>query len=404
VNIAIGAGIFIQPGVLAQMLGPAAVFAHVVCGVVTALVMACFVDLSAEVTRTGGPLAALEEILGPWPSYLCWVLYGLYLLAAIGFLSLAFSDSLGLQGVARLGVAAGLIALIGGINLIGVRYGLRFAVVTTVAKFIALAVVVFGGAFAVSRANLEIQTWPTSHGLGTAAIAMFFGFAGTEAAMLPAGELKDPRTTVPRGIFLAVAALFIIYASVQWISQGVLGSSLRGDRAPLADVAMVALGPSGRAIVRIGTTISVLGSLSGALLAAPRWAFLGARTGALPNMLGQIHSRFRTPGNAILAMSAVSILVALSGALQILAALTSASILGVYLAVCVAVLRRVRNAKQFQLPYAKAIAVAGGASVVWLLAHLSIREFAAVGGTLIAGIVYRAALGWSRPKALTRGA
>lgn len=155
VNIAIGAGIFIQPGVLAQMLGPAAVFAHVVCGVVTALVMACFVDLSADVTRTGGPLAALEEILGPWPSYLCWVLYGLYLLAAIGFLSLAFSDSLGLQGVARLGVAAGLIALIGGINLIGVRYGLRFAVVTTVAKLIALAVVVFGGAFAVSRANLE---------------------------------------------------------------------------------------------------------------------------------------------------------------------------------------------------------------------------------------------------------
>jgi amino acid transporter len=352
--------------------------------------MACFIDLSSEVTRTGGPLAALQEVLGVWPGYICWVLYGLYLLAAVAFLSLAFSETLGLQGIARLGVAATLITFIGIVNLIGVHYGLRFAVVTTVAKLVALAVVMIGGAFAMSRANLTIPTWPTSNALAAASIAMFFGFAGTEAAMLPAGELQNPRTTVPRGIFTAVAALFVIYASVQWVSQGVLGTGLRGGGAPLANVAAAALGPSGRAIVTIGTTLSILGSLSGALLAFPRWAFLGARTGVLPNLIGQVHSRFRTPSNAILATCAVSILVALSGALQFLTALTSASILGVYFAVCVAVWRRPRNANQFALPGAKAIAAIAGVSVLWLLVHLSRREFAAVGGTLAAGILYRA--------------
>jgi amino acid transporter len=390
VNIAIGAGIFIQPGVLAGMLGPAAVLAHLVCGIVTGLVMACFIDLSSEVTRTGGPLAALQEVLGVWPGYICWVLYGLYLLAAVAFLSLAFSDSVGLQGIARPGVAAVLIAFIGIVNLIGVQYGLRFAVVTTVAKLAALAVVVLGGAFAMSRANLTIPSWPASDALGAASIAMFFAFAGTEAAMLPAGELRNSRTTVPRGIFTAVAALFVIYASVQWVSQGVLGAGLRGSSAPLANVAAAALGPSGSVIVRIGTTISILGSLSGGLLAFPRWAFLGARTGVLPDVIGQVHSRFRTPGNAILATCAVSILVALSGALQFFGALTSASILGVYFAVCVAVWRRPRNPNQFGLPGAKAIAVIAGVSVLWLLVHLSGREFAAVGLTLAAGILYRA--------------
>ena len=36
---------------------------------------------------------------------------------------------------------------------------------------------------------------------------MFFAFAGTGAAMLPAGELKDPRTHGAAGIFVAVLYL-----------------------------------------------------------------------------------------------------------------------------------------------------------------------------------------------------
>ena len=104
-NIAIDAGIFIQPGVVARMLGPSTVVAHLVCGIVTALVMACFIELSSEVTSTGGPLAALEEILGAWPGYFCWLLYGLYILASVGFLSLALSDSLGLHDATRLAIA-----------------------------------------------------------------------------------------------------------------------------------------------------------------------------------------------------------------------------------------------------------------------------------------------------------
>jgi len=376
---------------MAGMLGPAAVLAYLVCGSATALVMACFVELSSEVTRTGGPLAALEDILGPWPGYLCWLLYGMYGLAACAFLGLALSDALGLQGAARLAVCTAAIAMIGAINAVGVRHGLRFAVATTVAKMVPLALVIIGGAFAMRAENLRIPQWPASSALGTAAVTLFFAFSGTEVAMLPAGELKNPRTTVPRGIFVAVFSLTIIYASVQWVSQGVLGARLQGT-APLAEVAAVVFGSAGRNIVRIGTGISILGSLSGALLGFPRWAFLGARMGVLPASLGHVSTRFATPFNAIIATTAATVLVALSGALTLLAALTSASILGVYLAACFAVLRREPSPDGFHLPAAKAIAVGGVLAIVWLLAHLAPREFAAVATVLIVGTLYRLAL------------
>ncbi len=395
-NIAIGAGIFLLPAILSNILGPAAVLAYLVCGAATALVMTCFIELASEVRRTGGPLAALEEILGPWPGFLCWLLYGLYVLAACAFLSLALSDSMGLQGAARLGASAAVVASIGVINAIGVRYGLRFAVTTTIAKLIPLALVILGGAFVMDRANLHIPAWPTSNALGTGALTMFFAFSGTDAALLPAGELKDPHTTVPRGIFTAVLLLIVIYTSVQWVSQGVLGSDLRGT-APLADVAAAAWGPAGRTIVRIGTTISVLGSLSGALLAAPRWAFLGARMGALPALLGRVNAHYKTPFAAIVATSLAVVLVSLSGALRMLAALTSASILCVYLAVCLAVLRRKPDPAGFHVPGVKVIAVAGALVMLWMLAHLSAREFLAVSGALAIGVLYRCVLSRRQP-------
>jgi APA family basic amino acid/polyamine antiporter len=372
------------------------VLAYLVCGAATALVMTCFVELASEVSRTDGPLAALEEILGPWPGFLCWLLYRLYVLAACAFLSLALSDSLGLQGAARLGMSAAVVALIGAINAAGVRYGIRFTVTTTIAKMIPLALVILGGALVIDRTNLHIPVWPTSDALGTGALTMFFAFSGTEAALLPAGELKDSHTTVPRGIFMAVLSLIIIYTSVQLVSQGVLGSNLRGT-APLADVANAVWGPVGRTIVRIGTTISVLGCLSGALLAAPRWAFFGARMGALPSLLGRVDLRYQTPFAAIVATSLAVVLVSLSGALQMLAALTSASILCVYLSVCVAVLRRKADPSGFHIPGVQAIAVAGAAIMVWMLAHLSAREFTAVSGALTVGVLYRLALNRWRP-------
>jgi amino acid transporter len=103
---------------------------------------------------------------------------------------------------------------------------------------------------------------------------------------------------------------------------------------------------------------------------------------------GRVNVRSETPFNAIIATTAATALVALSGALQIPAALSSVSILGVSFAACLAVLRRKPDRDGVHLPGAKAIAVAGAVTTAWLLAHLSTREFAAVCAILIAGVLY----------------
>ena len=57
VNVIIGAGIFVLPATVAAMLGPAALVAYLVCGVLILLVLLCYVELGTRITRSGGTVA-----------------------------------------------------------------------------------------------------------------------------------------------------------------------------------------------------------------------------------------------------------------------------------------------------------------------------------------------------------
>ena len=65
VNLTVGAGIFALPAVVAAILGPTALLAYLVCGVLVLLVMACFAEVGSQVTRSGGAVAYIDEAFGP---------------------------------------------------------------------------------------------------------------------------------------------------------------------------------------------------------------------------------------------------------------------------------------------------------------------------------------------------
>ena len=60
VNLVVGGGIFVLPGLIAALLGPAAIIAYLVCSVAVALVFLCFVEIGSRVTRSGGAYAYIE--------------------------------------------------------------------------------------------------------------------------------------------------------------------------------------------------------------------------------------------------------------------------------------------------------------------------------------------------------
>src|SRR5207253_10633266 len=97
----------------------------------------------------------------------------------------------------------------------------------------------------VGSSNLAWHGAPAMSDLARASIVLLFVFAGIESALVPSGEVVDPGRTVPRAVFIALAICTVFYMLVHIVAQGVLGASLAGRSAPLADVAETVAGPAG---------------------------------------------------------------------------------------------------------------------------------------------------------------
>ena len=122
---------------------------------------------------------------------------------------------------------------------------------------------------------------------------------------------------------------------------------------PLADVARVAAGPLGAALVAVGALISFYGYLSAKILAMPRVTFALAEQGDFPKAFAAVHLRFHTPYVSILVFAALVWAFALNGEFKWNVTLSAVARL-LYYAVCCAalpVLRRKQPGEaRFRLP------------------------------------------------------
>jgi APA family basic amino acid/polyamine antiporter len=401
VNVTIGGGIFRLPAGVAAQLGAAAPLAYLVCIVAMTLIVICFADAGSRVSMTGGPYAYVETAFGPFVGFLTGALLWVGITLALSAVSTFFADSF-VALVPALGLAgkrAGLVLVLGALgvaNARGVRGVTRFNVVATVAKLLPLLLLLVVGAFAMRAANLHVATAPTAASISRASLLLIFAFLGVESALVPSGEVSDPSRTVPRAIFMAMAAIAVLYVAIQVVAQGLLGDALASDPTPLASAAAAAMGPAGRGLILVGSTVSMFGYVSGMTLAVPRMLFALARDGFLPRQLADVHPRWHTPHVAIAAQVLIVIAVALFGDFEVLAVAANSTILLVYALCCVAVLQLRRRGVSgggvpfsvpFSVPFAAAAPWLALVVIAWMLSGLQAGEWKAAGFILAVAVV-----------------
>jgi APA family basic amino acid/polyamine antiporter len=396
VNIIIGAGIFVLPGTIAGILGPAALLAYLACGVLILLVLLCYVELGTRITRSGGTVAYVEEAFGPLPGFLAWALYGVgWNAAAVAAIAQVMFDALATWVPALAGGPTRSVAIVlffcglAAANIRGVRTGSGLSFITATAKLIPLLLVIVVGLFAVQGANFSWSGWPSLSALGPAILVLIFAFGSGEAGLSPSGEIRDPVRTIPRGLLGGATVVILIYLAIHLVAQGVLGPQLaESSTTPLADLARRLLGPAGAALIIAGTAVSVFGNLAVDMLCSPRLFFAAAESGLLPRALARVHPTYRTPWIAIVVYVSICIGLALSGGFRPLAVLASMSLLLVYLGVCLAALRirytRSHIPGTFRAPGGPTVALIASAAVIWVLAQSTRREVIAM--TIFVGV------------------
>jgi basic amino acid/polyamine antiporter, APA family len=401
VNITIGGGIFRAPGSteVTGRLGAAAPLAYLVCAIAMAFVVMCFAEAGARVSMTGGVYAYVERAFGPFVGFFIgWMVWvtGTIATAAVGTI---FADSLlrMLPGLPALPFRAlsllAVFTIVATINVLGVRFGARLNIASTIVKLTPLTLLIIIGLFHLQPANLTWAGTPAVSDVARASIVLLFVFAGIESALVPSGEVVDPARTVPRAVFIALGICTVFYMLVHIVAQGVLGASLAGRSAPLADAAGAMVGPAGAVAMGVAVVLSTFGYLCGMILAIPRALFAFARDGMLPRALAVVHPRYRTPWIAIIVQTAIALLLALSATWEKLVILANVAVLTVYLGCAAAAwqLRR-RNIRDEGATMAKPIPgsmFAVPLAVIVILVMLSSvtgKEWLASGATAVVGV------------------
>lgn len=383
VNGVIGAGIFALPAIVGVALGAFGIFGYIFCGIMLAAIMLCYAEAGSRVTSSGGSYAYVEAAFGQFPAFIinCLFFFGWGVLGSAALMNI-IADSLAiifpvfLDPWVRGFLFFMLISFMVLINIRGVKQGVGFVKMITIIKLLPLFGIIIFGFSQVKAANLHLEHIPSLKTFGDTTLVLFFAFAGFETCLCVGGEFKDPKRTVPLGIFLGGTIVLIVYILLQTVTQGILGPAIAGFKdAPLAAVAEKIIGPIGVTILLITAAISCFGSVSADVMATPRSLFAGAIDGMFPKFLGRVHPKFATPHLAVITYGALIFIFSISGGFKQLAVLASAAILLIYLAVILATIK-LRKQKQeasektFRAPGGLIFPLIGIATIAWLLTSL----------------------------------
>ena len=385
INITVGTGIFVLPALAAEHLGAAAIICLFICGLLIFFIALCFAEVGSKVTANGGTYAYIETAFGPFTGFLANNIFWLSCCLSDAAVANGLSKTLGyffpaLDSTLR---PFFFLLLFGGfalVNIFGAKNGLRVVIFTTFAKLIPLILVIVFGISHISVENLKWESSFTIGDIGSATLILFYAFLGIENAVTNSGEFKNPSRVVPIGILSGLSFVLLLYIFIQLVTQGMLGGQLQSFKdAPLAEVSKRLFAYTGIILITIGAAVSMLGSISGAILAIPRVIFAGARDGIFPKFLGSVHPKYMTPNKAIITYVCIDFLLAVFGAFKQLLILSTATVLLIYLGVVLATIklrykRTANTEKTFIIPGGLTIPLLAIAAIAWLLFSLSLQE------------------------------
>ena len=327
----IGAGIYVLIGEVAGVAGNYMPLSFLVAALLVTFTAFAYAELVARYPRSAGEAVYIQAAFAH--KHLSLII-GLIIIC-IGVVSSA-TLARGMVGYLQLFidlpawlVISVVIVLLGGIAAWGVRESVGVAAVLTLMEIAGLVIVLW-----VSRGNFvdlpeRIETMlpgfdPSAwQAILLGAFVAFYAFVGFEDMVNVAEEVKNPRKNLPRAIIIALVVTTIMYVAIALAAILTIPAiELASSKAPLATVYTSVTGKEAFFIGMVGVVAVVNGVLVQIIMAS-RILYGSARQGWLPDCLGIVNSRTRTPLIATVIVTALIWIMAIWLPLLMLAQITS---------------------------------------------------------------------------------
>jgi len=316
IGITIGSAIFATPQIIASyqnsfssiiMLWAVVIFFVFIGSLI-------YAELGSRFPNTGGEYIYISKAFGPfWGFIFGWAQLLIIRTSPAAGISLITANYIGffvdINQFQKNLIAVLIIILFGVINYLGVERASFYNKFSSLVKTLGIVIfVVFGLIFfGADFSNLQPIIQPTQN-LGpignfvAASILVLFSFLGWDRVGYVAGEMKDPKKTIPLTMFYGISLISLIYLAANLLYHTVLGlEGVRGSIIVASDTASILFGNKGAIVISLVVIISATGSINGTIMSASRLYFAMARDGLLFNWFKNIHPKYKTPNRSIIA-------------------------------------------------------------------------------------------------------
>ena len=415
----IGTGIFVIIGEAIAESGPALVISFLLAGITCVFSALAYAELASSLPVSGSAYTYAYATMG---EVLAWIIgwdlileYGVSVAAvAVGWGSyfttlldslfgITLSDSITLPpgDGGDVNVPAFLLVLaVAALLISGVRQSARSNTVMVITK---LAVLVFFIVAAATAFNGDHFSDFAPNGFGgveTAAALIFFAYIGFDAVSTGSEETDNPQRNLPIAIIGSLVIATILYILVSVAAVGALpADQLAGDDSPLATALSEGAGLAwGADIVSFGALVAITSVVLTILYGQTRVAYSMCRDGLMPERLGAIWEKTRTPVVLTLIFAIPVAILAAFVPLKKIAELVNIGTLFAFFIVNIAViwLRRTKPDMErgFRVPLVPVFPLIGAALCVYLMTKLPTETWVRFGVWLLLGLVIYVAYGY----------
>ena len=402
----VGGGIFAVLGLAASLAHGGTWIAFAIAGLVALVTAYSYARLSVAYPSQGGTVEFLNQAFGPgiltgglnvllWLSYI--VMLSLYAYAFGSYGASFFPDAS--QQIWRHVLTSGAIILFAVLNVLGARAVGRSETYIVALKISILVVFLAVGLWSVSTSRLEPSTWGAPLQLAAGGMIVFLAYEGFELIANSAGNVKNPRKTLPRALFSAVGFVIGLYVLVSVVAVGNLSivEIVKAEDYALAEAARPFLGNAGFIMIAVAALLSTGSAINATLYGTARISYVIAKDGELPEQLE--HKIWKRPIEGLLITSGLTLLVANLFNLAGIAVIGSAGFLLIFAAVYASNVRLSSTTKSRKwIPATGCVMCVGAvATLIWQRAATSPSELwvlvVMVGLAFLIEAIYRKATG-----------
>jgi APA family basic amino acid/polyamine antiporter len=293
----VGAGFYLSPVALAPF-GMVAVLGWFLLAIGAMCIGVVFARLSSIAPGAGGPYAFARKAFGPLSGFMVAWTYWISIWASLPAIALTLAGYLlaFFPGAPKEPWAAVVVALAAmwSVCLLSFRGTAtvgslqRWAVALKILPFIAVGTI---GLLWIRPENLmplNPSGMPVLTALSSLAPLVMFAFLGIESATVPAGDVDNPRTTIPRATIIGTGICALLYIFCTIAVMGVIPrEALAASSAPFSDAATVMWGPWAGTVMGVAVVISSFAALNGWMLLLGQVPLAAARDGAFPRIFNR---------------------------------------------------------------------------------------------------------------------